>query len=164
MNKIYLAIAGMLVALGLLFASHHPKPPNPNAVCHIKGVLPDPVCTPGVINPNVTQADIKTTICKTGWTATIRPPQSYTGPLKIQSIKNYGYSDTNTKHYEEDHFIPLELGGSPTDVKNLWAEPSPSPNPKDNVENILRSRVCNGVISLHDAQQKIITDWTRALQ
>ena len=36
------------------------------------GQLPDPRCTPGSIDPHVTQADIRSTICKKGWTASGR--------------------------------------------------------------------------------------------
>ena len=74
-------------------------------------------------NPDVTQDTIDSTICVSGWTATVRPPASYTTALKIQQIADYGYTDTSTADYEEDHFIPLELGGSPTDPGNLWPEP-----------------------------------------
>src|SRR5258708_3844160 len=47
---------------------------DPNAKCHINGVLPDSTCTPGSTNPNVTQANIQQTICVSGYTQTIRPP------------------------------------------------------------------------------------------
>jgi len=46
------------------------------------GVLPDPACTPGATNSAVTRATIATTICRSGYTKTIRPPASYTGALK----------------------------------------------------------------------------------
>lgn len=135
--------------------------------CHAKQVdstdpqafLPDPVCTPGVINPAVTQANIRFTICKSGYTATIRPPFSYTEPLKLQSIQDYGYTDTNVKDFEEDHLISLELGGSPTDVNNLWAEPHSSPNEKDRVENYLHTQICDGQMTLSEAQTLISTNW-----
>src|ERR1700751_1081179 len=56
--------------------------------CHARGsgldVLPDPPCTPGATNPTVTQATIHQTICTSGWTATVRPPESYTEQLKYQ--------------------------------------------------------------------------------
>jgi hypothetical protein len=52
--------------------------------------LPDPACTPGVTNPNVRQGTIGSTICVSGWTATVRPPTSYTNPLKTQQIRQYG--------------------------------------------------------------------------
>ncbi|MGW4994883.1 hypothetical protein ACWEQ3_46110 [Streptomyces mirabilis] len=38
--------------------------------------LPDSSCTPGSYNPNVTQSNIHSTICVSGWTATVRPPTS----------------------------------------------------------------------------------------
>src|SRR5436190_23881636 len=75
--------------------------------------LPDPSCQPGTYNPDVTQSTIDTTICVSGWTATVRPPSSYTTALKVKQIAEYGYSDTSTADYEEDHLVPLELGGAP---------------------------------------------------
>src|SRR5215813_12092648 len=111
--------------------------------CHIRGALPDPTCQPGATNPGVTQSTIGQTICVSGWTATVRPPTSYTNPLKVQQIAQYSYSDTNTADYEEDHLIPLELGGAPRDTRNLWPEPRNGPSgttagSKDSVENRLK--------------------------
>src|SRR5258708_5170319 len=90
-----------------------------NSQCNAKHIntsdpqayLPDPNCTPGVINSTVTQANSTTTICISGFTKTIRPPASYTNNLKREQIKKYGYTDTNPHDYEEDHLISLELGG-----------------------------------------------------
>jgi hypothetical protein len=112
--------------------------------------------------PDVTQATIGSTICRAGYTATIRPPASYTNALKRQQIVAYGYPDTDPRGYEEDHLIALELGGAPSDQRNLWPEPAHSPNPKDKVENVLRQRVCAGSLTLAEAQQRIATDWTTA--
>lgn len=67
--------------------------------------LPDASCTPGTYNPDVTQSNIHSTICVSGWTATVRPPTSYSNPLKVQGIADYGYSDTNVADYEEDHML-----------------------------------------------------------
>ena len=136
------------------------------ALCHARavpgGVLPDAACTSGATNPAVTQATIGSTICRSGYTATIRPPASYTDALKRQQIAAYGYTDTSPRSYEEDHLISLELGGASSDQRNLWPEPGPSPNPKDKVENELHRRVCAGSMSLAEAQQRIATDWTTA--
>jgi len=85
-------------------------------------LYPDPETTPGVTNPQVTQANIQQTICVKGWTATIRPPASYTDALKKQQLQAPRFRDKNPTHYEEDHFISLELGGNPRDAKNLWPE------------------------------------------
>lgn len=130
--------------------------------CHARGsglyVLPDPACTPGAANPAVSQADIATTICRTGWTRTVRPPESYTEPLKRHQMAAYG--DTGTvSSYEEDHLIPLELGGNPTSPANLWPEPGASPNPKDRVESAARRAVCDGSVPLATAQADMASDW-----
>ncbi|GAB2743249.1 hypothetical protein GCM10010442_74220 [Kitasatospora kifunensis] len=130
--------------------------------------LPDPSCTPGAVNPDVTQDNIDSTICVPGWTTTVRPPTSYTNRLKAQQIVAYGYADTSMSDYEEDHFIPLELGGSPTSPLNLWPEPHYNVNGgtsygKDGVENKLKNAVCAGEVQLADAQNAIATDWTTAV-
>jgi hypothetical protein len=133
-------------------------------ICQIQGVLPDSSCTPGAIDPQVTQDNIDQTICKTGYTKTVRPPVSYTNKLKRQQIADYGYSDKNLQDYEEDHLISLELGGNPTDPKNLWPEPGASPNPKDKIENLCNKKVCSRQITLEQAQREIATNWTTACQ
>lgn len=128
--------------------------------------LPDPTCTPGAYNSDVTQSTIDTTICVSGWTATVRPPTSYTNPLKEQGIADYGYSDTSMSDYEEDHLVPLELGGSPRDPKNLWPEPhagSQTSSTKDGVETRLKNAVCDGRITLSAARSAIKKNWTTAL-
>src|ERR1035437_6991394 len=137
---------------------------NITSLCHINGVLPDQLCTPGAIDPKVTQDDLYQTICSKGYTKTVRPPTSYTNKLKVQQILEYGYVDKNLKDYEEDHLISLELGGSPTDPKNLWPEPGSSPNPKDKIENLCKKKVCDGEITLTKAQQEIATNWETACQ
>jgi hypothetical protein len=48
--------------------------PAPPTSCAARGALPDPACTPGALNPDVTPATIGATICMSGWTATVRPP------------------------------------------------------------------------------------------
>lgn len=130
--------------------------------CHARGtgedVLPDPTCTPGATNPAVTPATITTTICRSGWTSTVRPPESYTEPLKRQGLARYGEPGP-LGAYEEDHLIPLELGGSPSDPANLWPEPGASPNPKDQVESAANRAVCDGRLGLAEAQQAMAADW-----
>jgi hypothetical protein len=116
-------------------------------------IVADPVRTPGVVNPNVTQADIRSTICKTGWTATIRPPVSYTDALKVKQMKQYGETGSPSD-YQEDHLISLEMGGSPTDPRNLWPEPYPRASQMDQIENQLNSEICDGQLTLAQAQEK----------
>lgn len=123
--------------------------------------LPDSKRTPGVINPNVTPTNIYSTICKSGWTKTIRPSVSYTNKLKAKQMAELGLTG-NPRTYEEDHLISLELGGNPTDPKNLWPEPWDGDwgaHKKDVIETYLKRQVCLGKISLADAQTWISTDW-----
>ena len=109
--------------------------------------------TPGVLNPDVTQATIRSTICVRGWTATVRPPTSYTSTLKRQQLNEYGLRGPPSA-YQEDHLISLELGGHPTDPRNLWPEPYPRASEVDSVENDLNAKVCSGQLSLAEAQQQ----------
>jgi hypothetical protein len=130
------------------------------ARCHLSvDGRPDKVCTPGTFNPDVTQDTIGSTVCVPGWTKTVRPPASYTNQLKRQQIRDYGYTDTNPTHYEEDHLIPLSLGGAPRDPHNLWPEPGASPNPKDRDEYDLYRKVCAGSMTLDAARTAILTEW-----
>jgi hypothetical protein len=109
----------------------------------------------------VTQANLTTTICRPGYTATVRPPESVTEPEKQASLAAYG--DTGPlRDYEYDHLVPLELGGAPNDPRNLWPEPGSSPNPKDRVEHELAKLVCRGEVSLAFAQSLIARDWVAA--
>jgi hypothetical protein len=88
----------------------------------------------------------------------IRPPESYTEALKYRQMDAYG--DTGpVSSYEEDHLIPLELGGSPSSPQNLWPEPGSAPNPKDAVENAANRAVCDGEMTLVAAQQEIAANW-----
>ena len=113
----------------------------------------DLVRTPGVLNPDVTQANVAATICTPGWTRTIRPPTDYTNALKLKQMREYGVGGSPAQ-YQEDHLISLELGGHPTDPRNLWPEPYPRASEVDSIENDLNARVCSGGLSLADAQQQ----------
>ena len=113
----------------------------------------DSTRTPGVLNPDVTQENIATTICRHGWTKTIRPPTSYTNELKRKQMREYRV-DGALADYQEDHLISLELGGHPTDPRNLWPEPYPRASEVDSIENELNADVCSGRMSLEQAQLK----------
>ena len=138
--------------------------------CHATGsglyARPDPHCTPGTVNPAVTQATIAATICRSGWTATVRPRVSITEPEKLASMAAYGVRGSPSR-YEYDHDVPLELGGAVNDPRNLWPQPGASStgfyrNPKDHLENSLHRLVCNGSMSLSRAQRLIASNWVAA--
>lgn len=143
-----MTLAILLIAVALTACS---TPAVAGSVCHYRGPLPDPDCTPGAVDPRVTQDNIHETICIPGYTSRgrwtddrvllfpgddgyaqgrlVRPPTSYTNRLKIEQMLAYGVVSTpaeataTRQNFEEDHLISLELGGSPTDPLNLWPEP-----------------------------------------
>ena len=139
--------------------------------CHTRGSglysRPDPRCTSGALNPAVTQSTIDSTICRRGWTRTVRPAVSVTEPEKLASMRAYGDRQAPSR-YEYDHLVPLELGGAVNDPRNLWPEPDYTGatgfyrNPKDELENALKHLVCDGRVSLPQAQRAIAADWVSA--
>ncbi|HEV7584854.1 MAG TPA: hypothetical protein VGO14_03650 [Solirubrobacteraceae bacterium] len=128
---------------------------------------PDQRCTPGAVNPAVTQATIASTICRAGWTSTVRPSVSVTQPEKLASMAAYGFQGAASS-YEYDHLVPLELGGAVNDPRNLWPEPNQVQasgfyrNVKDRLENTLKRMVCRGATTLAQVQHLIATDWPAA--
>jgi hypothetical protein len=109
--------------------------------------------TPGVLNPEVTQSTIAATVCRHGWTKTVRPPVSYTNALKAKGLRAYGLRGPPSA-FQEDHLISLELGGDPVDPRNLWPEPYPRAAEVDAIENELNRQVCSGTITLAEAQRR----------
>lgn len=126
------------------------------------GDLPDPATTPGAMAPDVTQANIATTICVPGFTKPPRrPPVSYTSAFKRAQLAAVG-GDQDPRDFEEDHLVPLSLGGAPQDPRNLWPEHWADPwgaRTKDRLELKLHELVCAGTIPLAQAQHDIATDW-----
>jgi hypothetical protein len=138
-----LATAAALVLTLLSRGSH----PAARAVLRASWQL-----TPGVVNPAVTPATLRGTVCRKGWTATVRPPTTYTNELKRRQMRARGLRGPPSA-YQEDHLISLELGGSPTDPRNLWPEPYPRAAEVDRIENELNARLCSGELTLDQAQR-----------
>jgi hypothetical protein len=177
--KLLLVIA-IIVALGLIvfsaYRTSESSSSSPRTVTEVPNddsnpvklvgpptIYPDPATTPGATNPEVTPDNFGDTICNPNWsTKSIRPSSAYTSRLKREQIKEWGLNDTDPKDYEEDHLIPLELGGHPSDARNLWPElysPAPGARQKDRVENQLHKEVCESEITLERAQHIVATDW-----
>lgn len=122
--------------------------------CMAANGLPDVACSPGAVFTDVSTTEI----CVSGYSKSVRnlPEKEWN-----QVFAEYGVTSHPTGAYEVDHLISLELGGS-NDIANLWPEPaSPTPgfHEKDRVENYLHKQVCDGLMTLADAQRIIATDW-----
>ena len=193
----------LAAGIGMLLAGAPPVQPHRIGPAEI---YPDPKRTPGAANPEVTQQNIQDTICNRQWsTKLIRPPSQYTSNLKRKQLREYGdaahqaradlvnpstgkvettrcvaHSD-NMACYEEDHLIPLEDGGDPTDPRNLWPEPYNTKvgwafmgaRQKDVVEGFIHDEICHDTpgakknsyipattsITLRRGQQILSGDW-----
>jgi hypothetical protein len=94
----------------------------------------------------------------------VRPPTSPTNSRSSRFALTR-YTDTNPKHFEEDHLIALSAGGAPKDPRNLWPEPRISEcgaEKKDQLEIVLYKMVCSQEITLAEAQHRMTTNWIDA--
>src|SRR5215472_788692 len=120
---------------------------TPPGSCHYRGVAPDPRCTPGDVDPRVTQANISQTVCVSGYSSRVRPPVAVTEPIKRERMSAYGLAGVRLADEELDHLVPLELGGAST-VANLWPQAWPDAHRKDQLEDALHRLVCSGGLEL----------------
>lgn len=124
--------------------------------------LPDPVLSPGVALVGVTAADV----CTPGYA---RQARHVTAATKREVFRRYGVARSAWPGYEVDHLISLELGGS-NHISNLFPQPwdcvvggrQMGARVKDRAENSIHKAVCDGRITLAEAQRIMATDWTRA--
>ncbi len=115
----------------------------------------------GAIDPAVTQTNIRTTVCRPGFTKTVRPPKEWTEAIKLRLLIEQKLPGS-WKDYELDHLVPLELGGAPRDPDNLWLQPWGEARIKDDEEAELRKAVCAGRLTLEQAQERIRLKWGRS--
>jgi hypothetical protein len=114
------------------------------------------------INPDVTQHNISDTICVRGWTKTVRPPLAYSNAVKKELFSEYGLPLSLMGDFQLDHIIPLGLGGSPADLRNLQLQDADEAEQKDDVERCLMRAVCQGRVELDEARRLIWGDWKAA--
>jgi hypothetical protein len=151
--------------------------PNPNTVpvppagaCHGLNGLPDHACTPGLLNPSLTPAQL----CAPGFTTrTIRPPVSYTDALKLRLMVSYGQVGINPLNgkpwspsdVELDHEVSLEDLGHPWSPLNLWPEPrrstgaEPNAEEKDQVETAVHEMICADQAHADEYAARLAADW-----
>jgi len=143
--------------------------------------LPNRGISPGAVDLAVTPENIATTICAhshPSWSKAHRPPASLTNRIKREQIRLYGYADTDPRNYEEDHLVPISIGGlsysepefahiTGRQAANLWPEPRKtitqwSAEKKDELEYVLWKAVCHRDIGLREAQAAFTSNWIKA--
>jgi len=110
--------------------------------------------TPGVTNPAVTRADIEQTICRAAWITTHAPSKRFLARMKLIQMRQYGDSGPPSA-FEEDELIPIVLGGTTRNPKNLWPEPRTRARSDDKLEAALHGEVCAGKLTLAAARRLI---------
>jgi hypothetical protein len=130
--------------------------------CHSSNGLPDPTCNRPVQNQSLTVAQL----CDDSFTTkSIRPPTSYTTPLKLQKMKQYGITGSPDL-VELDHLQPIEDLGDPRDPNNLWPQYwylnvngfDEGAHTKDRLENQVHKLLCDGSITPKQVNL-CFTDW-----
>jgi hypothetical protein len=132
-----LMIAGALVSLVALafygaLGGHAAPPPGSDGAGDLTGM----------VDPRVTQDNIQATICRRGWTRTVRPPRDVIDTIKRNLAADMG---VRARDYELDHIVPLDLGGSPLDLRNLKLQPwagACNAQMKNDLERRLSIMVC----------------------
>ncbi len=127
------------------------------AICLQAAQLP-PASAPGRVDSLVTQENIKRTICRDHYTDSKRPPKYYTNKLKARDMRLLHLRGKMTD-YEEDHRVPIEVGGDPRDPGNLWAQKWPEAKLKDRLETAVKKDVCAGTLTLKQGQAIFLGDF-----
>jgi hypothetical protein len=118
--------------------------------------LPSAFLTPGDAR-KVT----KEQICAPGYAASIKPTKE---SIKEEAFSRYGLRDGKSTTEVLDHLIPVELGGTDS-VENLWPEPARgawNAAQKDALEQQLLTLVCDGTLTVKQAQTAMKKNWTLA--
>lgn len=117
--------------------------------------LHNPAVPGYLLNPAVTRATVKRTVCVPGWADTQRPDTSYTTALKRRQLP----PGARLGDYEEDHLIPLSLGGAPRETRNLRPVPWPEAHRKNRDELRAHRDLCAGRTTLAAARARMYADW-----
>lgn len=133
--------------------------------------VPDPACTPGGVNPTVTDAVLDDRAWRTRCIRNCETSESE----KHTAYRWYGIQAPHGNSGEDqvcelDHLVPLELGGA-DGLGNIWPQCGPDAAAlddryfkiKDRVENYLTDQVKAGRMPLDTAQRGIAADWTQYL-
>lgn len=133
--------------------------------------VPDPRCTPGGVNPTVTEDVLRNPEWRTREVRNCAESEAQKhAAYGWYAIRKPRINSNENQVCELDHLVPLELGGA-DGMGNIWPECGPNGvtlnqryfKQKDHVENYLAEEVKAGQMSLADAQKGIAKDWTQYL-
>jgi len=129
------------------------------------GLLADPAVAQDadMLDGRVTQQSIADTICRPDYADTVSPPLDVMMQHKSHLLAERGIDADDATSYALDRRVPVLLGGSPDAPTNLdllpWAGTSGERRKARFVVHLKRC-VCEGKISLSDAQSAIVGNWS----
>lgn len=118
-----------------------------------------------MFDERVTQQSIGSTICRPDYVDTVSPSINVLMDHKSRLLVERGISATAGVAYALDRRVPVLLGGSPDAPSNLdllpWAG-GEGERRKSRLVVRLKHCVCEGKMSLGDAQATILGNWAAA--
>ncbi|SDH44288.1 hypothetical protein SAMN04487926_104439 [Paraburkholderia steynii] len=116
-----------------------------------------------MLDERVSQQNIATTICRPGYADTVSPPFDDMMELKDRLLAERGIDAGHGTRYALDRRVPIVLGGSPDAQDNLDLLPwggHKGERRKELLTAKLKRCVCEGRMSLTDAQAAIAGNWS----
>lgn len=116
-----------------------------------------------MLNERVTQQSVAETICRPGYADTVAPPFDELMAHKDRMLAERGIDAENGVAFALDRRVPIVLGGSPDAAANLdllpWAGQQ-GERRKARAAVMLKRCVCEGKLSLAEAQAAIVGNWS----
>jgi len=117
----------------------------------------------GMLDERVTQQSVGETICRPGYADTVAPPFDEMMAHKDRMLAARGIDADDGVDFALDRRVPIVLGGSPEAPANLdllpWAGHE-GERRKARAAVMLKRCVCEGKLSLAEAQAAIVGKWT----
>ncbi|MFM0340361.1 hypothetical protein [Paraburkholderia fungorum] len=117
----------------------------------------------GMLDERVTQQSLGETICRPGYADAVAPPFDKLMARKDRMLAARGMDAAEGFAFALDRRVPVVLGGSPDDPSNLdllpWAGPL-GERRKARAAVMLKRCVCEGKLSLAQAQAAIVGNWS----
>jgi hypothetical protein len=117
----------------------------------------------GMLDERVTQQSVAETICHPGYADTVAPPFDELMAHKDRMLAARGIDADNGAAFALDRRVPIVLGGSPDAPANLdllpWAGHQ-GERRKARAAVMLKRCVCEGKLSLAEAQAAIVGNWS----
>ncbi|SMG57643.1 hypothetical protein [Paraburkholderia susongensis] len=116
-----------------------------------------------MLDERVTQQSVGETICRPGYADTVAPPFDELMAHRDRMLAARGIDADDSAAFALDRRVPILLGGSPDSPANLdllpWAGPQ-GERRKARAVVMLKHCVCEGKLSLAQAQAAIVGNWS----